>query len=381
MNNKLSNLNTVNVSTYISDIKPGTQQLNTKGSLIVCDNSEGNNNDISSYYGFYIDDVFIAGGYGFKSLQDYKDYLKKTDKIKDINDKVEELEEIISQQDFKFNFTYTGDSNIMSPEYNTYGFICSYKFFKLSYVNNSYTFNLSNNVNVNYVNNIDITPITEDLNYEDNNRFEYQITYNYIGNTHIKYNDDIKIYVNSQVINENPKTLYLDKPQNKYSENLSLSIKNKRGEEIYSYNIPEFAKWKGSLNFVPDRINLPINYGVKYGSSNYVNFRDTNFDWDNSDETKHAQIENLLELIEESKGTNKLKFEFEKEIPIVFNCGDSVLYDYIIMNQDYYIEFWFNGIKSYNWNKKKHGNDYIYQSPQQYSGEHTWVIKIYPTNN
>lgn len=384
MNNKLSRLNQVNVSTYLTDLKPGVGELNTQGALVVLDNSDSNiQNLISSYYGFFIDDVFIAGGYGFKSLQEYKDFTKKINEITYISSYTHDLGRKIDQQKFAFKFSYSGDSNIMSPEYNTYGFICSYKFFKVSYTNNSYTLNLSNQVNINYLNRIEVSPKTNtDLDFEDNSsngRFEYQVNLTYTnGSIKTNYNDNIKIYTNNELVTESGQIFYISRPANKYSADINIDIKNSRGELIYTYNMPNIAKWVGKLSYNPNKIsNNSTNYNI-WESSNYVNFRDTNFDWNNSDSLVAAQISTLLNLIDNSK-SKKYTFEFEKEIEIPFSAGDNPLYDYIITTKPYKIEFFFNGIQSYNWNMKKHGDDYIYQSPQKYIGKHTWVLKIYPT--
>ena len=385
MNNKLSRLNQVNVSTYLTDLKPGVGELNTQGALVVLDNTGDPNiqNLISSNYGFFIDDVFIAGGYGFKSLQEYKDFSKSVNKINDISAYTYYLANKIDQQEFTFDFTYSSDSNIMSPEYNAYGFICSYKFFKLSYTNNSYILNLSNQVNINYLNKIEIIPLTNtELDYEDNStngRFEYKVKLNYNnGSINTNYNNGIKIYSNNELITNSEQTLYITKPSGKYLADINIDIKNSKGESIYTYNIDNIAKWVGKLSYNPNKIsNNSTNYNI-WESSNYVNFRDSNFDWNNSDSLVAAQINTLLDLIDNSK-SKKYTFEFEKEIEIPFSAGDNPLYDYIVTTKPYKIEFFFNGIQSYNWNMKKHGDDYIYQSPQKYIGKHTWVLKIYPT--
>ena len=61
MNNKLSRLNQVNVSTYLTDLKPGVGELDTQGALVVLDNTGDPNiqNLISSDYGFFIDDASL----------------------------------------------------------------------------------------------------------------------------------------------------------------------------------------------------------------------------------------------------------------------------------------------------------------------------------
>ncbi len=385
MNNKLSRLNQVNVSTYLTDLKPGVGELDTQGALVVLDNTGDSNiqNLISSYYGFFIDDVFIAGGYGFKSLDEYKNFTKKINKIDDVSSYTYYLANKIDQQEFSFDFTYTGDSNIMSPEYNSYGFICSYKIFKVSYTDNSYILNLSNQVNINYLNKIEIEPLTiTDLDFEDtsiNSRFEYKVNLNYNnGSVKTNYNDGIKIYTNNELITESGQTFYISRPSGKYLADINIDIKNSRGETIYTYNIPNIAKWVGKLSYNPNKIlNNTTNYNV-WESSNYINFRDTNFDWNNSDVLVAAQIDTLLDLVDNCK-TTVYNFNFEEETEINFSAGDNPLYDYIVTSKPYKIEFFFNGIKSCNWNMKKHENDYIYQSPQKYIGKHTWVLKIYPT--
>ena len=385
MNNNLLRLNQVNVSTYLTDLKPGVGELNTQGALIVLDNTGDPNiqNLISSPYGFFIDDVFIAGGYGFSSLEEYKNFSKAINKISDISAYTYYLGNKIDQQEFTFKFTYSNDSNIMSPEYNTYGFICGYKFFKLSYTNNSYILNLSNQVNINYLNRIEINPITTtDLDFEDNSsngRFEYQVNLNYNnGSVDINYNNGIKIYTNNELVTESGQTFYITRPSGKYLADINIDIKNSRGDLIYTYNMPNIAKWVGKLSYNPNKIlNNSTNYNI-YEGSNYINFRDTSFDWNTSNTLVSGQLQTLLDLIDNCK-SKKYYFEFEKEIEILFSAGDNPLYDYIVINKPYKIEFSFNGIKSYNWNMKKHGEDYIYQSPQKYIGKHTWVLKIYPT--
>ena len=386
MNTTLSKLNNIPVSTYITNLDPINHKnlLNSYGSLIVADNSENNITNMSSYYGIYVDNVFVAGGYGFKTFEEYSKSLQDSEYLnKDIKKEIEDLKKRIGNEEFGFNSNIT-KSHIISAEYNTYGFICEYKWFQFQDIgNNTYTFNINNPSSVKKISNIYIRPTNEGHVEYDNDQapFNYSVTLEYDNlSDWPQYNADLSIYVNSEKINPiNPATTtvskVIQKENGKFYKDLTLEIKNKNNKIVYSYFIPKFAKWEGKFIAVPDASKgLDVS---KYDNTIYLNFRDTGFTWTPpaTDTTTLNQISNLDELF--SKYTEYRYFEFGEEFEVTFNSGTTPLYDYLIFDKIYQnIEFYFNGIKSNNWYMEIRNGKYIWQSPQPYLGQHTWKIKI-----
>ena len=383
MNSKLTRLDKIPVSSYITNIVPGNTGLDPNGSLVIFDTTGDPNlqNIISSDYGFFVDDTFIGGGYGFRTLDEYNTFKQKANLINDIPAQIEQLNRKIQDRDFSIRFV--DQNKMISPEYNTYGFVTSYQYFDIqSTGSNSYTLNLNIKDNFTYLTHINITNNSlTSPSFENNDTIPYTIEFmNNVKTSTYPYNEQLKIYCNDTFLDRSSNihtgTLTRD-TDTTYSKDLDIKIVNNENKVIYSYFIPNFGVWYGRYYAFP-RAEININYG-NYLLSNYLNFRDTEFSFTSSIPSIQDQISNLLSLVQ--VGTSSvLEFEFEKEFNVTFNSGDTPLYDYLVFNRQYGIDFYFNGMKSQNWKCQRKDSLYIWQSPQQYKGEHIWKIKIHPTS-
>lgn len=385
MNNSLQRLNNVPVSSYITSINPitGKSTLNPNGTMIIYDNTgENKSNIITSDYGFFVDDVFIAGGYGFPTVSSYTGVMNKLGRITYFDEKIPQLEQKID--DILFEFKWKDDNKLISPQYNTYGFVTSYQYFSLTYTGNSYLFSLNNQPNVTHISNISISKVNDIPDYEENDAvvLSYSLTH-YSAGVSLDYNNRCKINIGGENID---KTLQLgqikiQRQQGVSEKDIELVIKDNSNNILYSYIYPSLAKWYG--NVIPIPQDTSVDYS-SYSLSNYVNFRDTSFSWTADNDTQRDQLTSLKSLLGgQYQEHEPIKFEYNKKFNITFNSGETPLYDYILLNKQYNAQFWFNGLKADNWMRKQSEDRqyYIYQSPQQYIGEHTWTIQIDLGNN
>ena len=142
---------------------------------------------------------------------------------------------------------------------------------------------------------------------------------------------------------------------------------------VYSYTYPKLLKWKNYMQYSSSsNIN---NYNGDYTIVNEFNLTD-------SATPLTGEIGNAFSNIINIENFN-IYYSYDEDIELNFQ-NSTPLYDYIYLIEDVDVEFYFNGIRSNNWHggkieKSIDGTNqtfYIYQSPQKYIGEHTWVIKI-----
>jgi len=413
MNTHLQSLNNSYVFAYIINYRP-LQQLTDTGTMTIVDNSESTINLFPSEYGFFIDNIFIAGGYGFRTNEELRNTMSVISNFDNFKEELHNTLENLSSKKTLFSFKGTTISsingevqnqNILSPEYNTYNFITSYKYLKLTGENvedsMDYRYTLSMNLqeDIRYIDDISISNNNQDeadsIEINANNSVnidKFNIRLDILQNTSnniIKYNSDIKLYLYSK-IGENYKqqeieltntqntTKYIEfeKPENSFTDDLILELR-KPGENpgdeniIYSYSIPNLLKWEDKFVIFPTNDeNIDEMYNV-------YNFRDTNTDL--SDPECYNIYLTLISnnFVEEKyislNNNDIIELEFSSNTPS---------YDYIIFRNNYSnIEFYFNGLQSKNWEVKRIQRAdehyfYIWQSPQKYVGHHTWKIKI-----
>lgn len=422
MNSKFNNFTTVNqdaslnktkVTAYIADtVLNSNDTQDQKGKLVIVDNTDNRHpiSELLSEYGFYIDDVFIAGGYGFKSYEDanriltmvtgfddvYHDIVSNLNKL---NNKVFTVSsgEVTIDNSNEFNV----DSIYLDAKYNKYGYITSFKYLYVDTVETTSTPNIESpndedtikNIidykiyikeqsNIKQISNIVIEPINDYIEIDDINSatfgkfgIHYEIT---IANTNstieIPYNDNLKIYIKNgsetqiQEINIDDQVevvsgdISFDKPENNFNDDLEVYIVNVNGEIVYSEKFKELLQWKDKYSF-----------GTNTELNNY-NFRNNN-NLNNVQEIKDFITISFDATVSITINT----VDYNKETFVEFTSNEPS-YDYIIFRNSYDVEFYFNGIKSINWKEQtieiNNKNYYIWQSPQQYIGSHTWKIIV-----
>lgn len=420
------NKHNTNFSTYITDISPNL--ITTNGALTIIDNNYPNIIDglVPNTNNIFLDNIFIAGGYGFASIEDYKNasYLITTYN----NSYIYLLNEINKINNLKFNldYTYENTENILDKKYNKYGCITSYKYLSIyNSENNDNTYIISlNEKETRYIDNIDFKIIEneEDENniiFNDNNYVEigktttlcYLFTrYNNNGNIDELEKSSSDIYINDYKINlsedfydnENNLCLYnndliyksslrFDKYHN---ENINLVCK-RDSEIVYSYVFENFLKWRyTALPFNTKKLSILINNSFNENSNQlkdiYIfdryNFNDINFD-ENSTEMNYA-INTVFNFVDNNYDNMSIFLDDETDIEFLgdgYVYDDDIVYmhDYIVVrletNNYPYFDFYLNNILNNGWNDlliNYNNVQYkIFQSPQKYIGKHTWTIR------
>ena len=300
MNEKFNNFTTINndstisktyVTAYVSDkILTANDTPDKKGKLVIVDNTDENNPiiDLISKYGLFIDDIFIAGGYGFRTYEDAKNII---DSINGFNVVYENITNSINELNNKKFILEIGeqstDDTDLSPKYldiqkNKYGYITSYKYLDVEKVETTniisniddneitetitkYIISVKEKSDINYIKEIKITSDNDYVEIKENlstGDFNVNVTIdnNFLNNNHnIEYNDSLKVYLKSsknntiiipldidpetnEPINDINRTF--EKPELSYEDDLILYIKDSNDTIVYSETFKGFLKWK-----------------------------------------------------------------------------------------------------------------------------------------
>ena len=393
---------------YFSAYVANTIQNDTNGALTIINSDES-----ESRLELYIDNEFIASGFGFP---DKASYTTAITYIGDLGSKMESIDNIIATMENKIiknsSLEYTYESSIINAEYNEYGMPFSYSCLNLTYNDGedrvSYIIEKTKKTNHNYIKGIEVS-IDDETN-------DYYITDNIIANIKLSFNNSssegLEDYVlqcaycgntldkelSSLSINNATNTVQIkaDPVEESKKEDLTINILHKYNNSdngsdnnyvVYSYVYKDIFNWKDKLiyshNFTGNLLTYYSNVS-KYNLNDY-NIKIHEDDKTSPDERKSNELyNNFMKIINYSEKYDF--YEFDKEIKLEYNNGQ-LLYDYIIADKQLNINFYFNGIKPNNWVNKEinfstDGENsqnltyYIYQSPQRYIGEHTWTIKI-----
>lgn len=388
---------------YFSAYVTNTVQNDTNGALTIINGDES-----ESRLELYIDNEFIASGFGFPDKSSYTTALAYINNlganVEDINNKIDPFQESIEKM-MNSSLEYTYQDNIINAEYNNYGMILSYNYFELSYnkSNNvvSYTLQNTKKTNHNYIKDIKVKLSRENTEYYKTDNIpidvtiifnnstkegleNYQIKYSYCGTNIINNLDEYTIsnneYSNSLLGINNDETIR--------KEDLTISLLHKYKDSItdnnyytiYSYIYKDIFNWKNKLSYSynADKVNV----SAYYLAVNNYDLNDYNISIENNAENNNLLYNNFKGIIDNSDFDTF--YEYDKEIYLSFD-NKQLLYDYIIIDSNVKIDFYFNGINPNPWIMKKvtitkenepEKNYYIYQSPQRYIGKHTWTIKI-----
>ena len=438
MRDFLANKHNVAVSAYITDKIPSAIQTN--GALTIIDNTDPNNGNITGLvpntHNIFLDNTFLAAGYGFSSYnQSYiASYIVNTNEGA-IYWLVNEIDKIHNQE-FNLKYSYANSENKIDKVYNSYGWLKEYK--KIDVINssedNTSTIKLST-VKTNYINDIQLKIIggknlygespttgivTRDLNY---NYFDIgdtaQIEIDFIKGGNEGGGDDSfketapSIYLSGEEGNitleytnsdNNISYFYIGRnygpnqsAPNTYGsryDNKDISIICKRHDDIvYSYTFIKALKWRHkilpfnteliSLFDYSDTITGNSNISLIYALDNsiFTNSLVINanqLDWYSNLSIFNSFIKNNI--------NDAMFLDDETNIEysgLGYKYNNIIYYahDYFIIESGIdHLDFYFNGIKTNNWNyiefTDNDGKSYrLYQSAQRYVGKHTWTIK------
>lgn len=415
--------NNVNVSAYITDLNPS--QITTNGALTIIDNSDPSNNIVGlppNSYSLFLDNLFLASGYGFSSYTEYNKASYIVSTYSGVYSYI--INELNKLNNNSIVLKYSYSDNKIDKDYTTYGWLKRYKTLDINRLSNtSYEFKLTNHDNIGYINNIQL------YSYVNNQKIE----------NYVNVGDTVQIYLNLYKLPKNTskdsdiayyapdvifngETINFKDSNDPYSINSSITnndsyccitrsidninnnniIYNKdfelvcsiNNDVVYKYIFKDAIKWRYKiLPFNTKILNLlHINFSNLLKTLDAYKFSDINFNSSNI----NSELKSLMDSIMNSN-TNLLDIS-DMMIFLDDNCNiefegnmyqnDDVYspsYDYFIIETGTYniynFDFYLNNIKNNNWNyiifnyDGNNKNYRLYQSPQKYIGKHIWKIK------
>ena len=415
--------NNVNVSAYITDLNPS--QITTNGALTIIDNSDPSNNIVGlppNSYSLFLDNLFLASGYGFSSYLEYNKASYIVSTYSGVYSYI--INELDKLNNNSIVLKYSYSDNKIDKDYTTYGWLKRYKTLDINRLSNtSYEFKLTNHDNLGFINNIQLYSYVNNQKIEDyvnvgdtvqiylnlyksvkNNSKDSDIAYyapdiTFNGET-INFKDSNDPYsINSSITNNDSYcciTRSIDNSNNNnniiYNKDFELvcSINN---DVVYHHIFKNAIKWRYKiLPFNTNILNLlhmngNINFSNLLKTLDTYKFSDTNFNSSNINSGLISLMDNIINNDNLTDISDKMIFldddchiEFEGNM---YHNDDiySPSYDYFIIESGTYnFDFYFNDIKNNNWNYIifSYNNKYyrLYQSPQKYIGKHIWKIKF-----
>lgn len=388
MNKDLERLKGIPFQSYIGDNFPLYSET-SYGQFIIVDNtgSENINGLTPNTYSVFIDNIHVASGYGFSSAEDLANNISR---LEQCEENINNLLEITDNTDDIFNNLFDLRINARPNDnhfstYNSYGFETSYTYFSITTIEESKKYNLNiNKYNLNYINPIEIEYVKDDnenditIVYKDD-LFPLNIKLtssspenaNLLKNKYdVKLNNEtiIENYLNEIDIDNNNFKKYLIGFNNVYEKDLVVEYifdRNNLNTLLSSYTIPNLLQWgEIVVNYPTD--NLIDTIGV-FG--------------EDYEEGEDAVYSNIGMKLTNDINLGGYKTQNNYIIPgklytLTFSSGENFIYDYVITTSTLDIEFYYNGIKSNNWNRFNHDDCTIWRSPQKYLGSHEWQIKI-----
>ena len=162
MKNFLALKDQIPFSAYITDKQPSA--ITTNGALTIIDNStrsENIDNLVPYSYCIFLDQQFLASGYGFYSYEQYHDAAYIVNSYNGVYTYIMNELDILHHKRFKLEYTYETSENKIDKVYNTYGWLKEYKEIKISQDEtdeNTYIFKL-NTVHKSYIGDITMSII------------------------------------------------------------------------------------------------------------------------------------------------------------------------------------------------------------------------------
>lgn len=400
MNDYLSTLSNAYFSSYVSNVIPGTidNDVKTFGALTIVDNTAENILSlIPGSLNVFVDDVFIASGYGFTNLRDYNttSYLISTynDVYNDIINRIEEVD----NKSFSLEYSYQDYTNRFDTEYNGYGFLTSYKYLKLSYDSEYNSYNISAEMinDLGFIKNINVSKNSANPEFAEYTRdvqdnFNVDVSLN-IYKQEIYNWDSASIKLNDTYMPRaaTTHTFSFIKPNGKYDDDLKVECYVDDTLK-FSYVYSDYLKWRDKFGYFPVTSDTTSADNNKFKNSSYLNFRDTTLNFENDQNSQDIKngITALDAIVRRISTRGESFFEpYPTDNVITFNYGSDPMYDFLVFTTNYQnVEFYYNGIRSNNWKCKERtvlddnnnviGTVYIWQSPQRYVGEHSWTVRV-----
>ena len=401
MNNDLKRINGYLFQSYVGDNFPLYSET-SYGHFVIVDNTGPINIQglIPNTYNVFVDHIHIASGYGFGTVDDFNNEMKRiTYAYNGVIDLYEYNKNNENTTLFNLQMVDNGRNNHFAS-YNAYGFETSYRMISVNQtVSEDYKYNYELKVNkydLNYINPIEVKFVqdsTEDITsvYKTEDfPLNIKITTN--------VSDDNDEVFNSLVVHESIKingkqlgnsdisvgggfnTYFFDfnTNTNKYVEDLKVEYLY-YNNVLSTYIIPGILKWTEKMFIYP----------TLYAMNKVIIYND------DPEDIEHFIGQNIAKLYNDSSSNpdlinnSTLYINPNELISVDFNSGSNFLYDYIVILEDFIPEFYYNGIKSENWqiitqsikdyNESEKTNN-IWRSPQKYSGLHTWQIQLKPRN-
>ena len=143
MKNFLANKHNIAVSAYITDKNPSS--ITTNGALTIIDNSDPDQHIeglVPNSYSIFLDNLFLASGYGFSSYNQFSDATYITNTYEGVISYIENEIDELRQKTFNLEYSYS--ENKIDKIYNTYGWLKEYKEINIDRTN-TYTYTISLN--------------------------------------------------------------------------------------------------------------------------------------------------------------------------------------------------------------------------------------------
>lgn len=401
--------NNVAVSAYITDLNPS--QITTNGALTIIDNSDPSNNIVGlppNTYSLFLDNLFLASGYGFSSYNEYNKASYIVSTYSGVYSYIINELDKLNNDSIVIKYSYT--DNKIDKDYTTYGWLKRYKTLDITKLSNtSYEFKLTNHDNLGFINDIQLYSYSNGKQIENyaNVGDTVQIYLNLYKSTRTRQKDnDIIAYAPN--IKFNGETIDLSDVSNVTNadsyfyitrtvdniDNTNNIIYNKdfelvcsrNNEIVYHHIFKNAIKWRYKiLPFNTSVLNLlfttgNVNYSDLLKSLDSYKLSDINFNIMYINDGLNSLMNNIDEFEDKMIYIDDdCNIEFEG---YMYRNGDlySSSYDYFIIEAGIYdFDFYFNDIKNNNWNYitfTHNDKSYrLYQSPQKYIGKHIWKIK------
>lgn len=401
--------NNVAVSAYITDLNPS--QITTNGALTIIDNSDPSNNIVGlppNTYSLFLDNLFLASGYGFSSYNEYNKASYVVSTYSGVYSYIINELDKLNNNSIVIKYSYT--DNKIDKDYTTYGWLKRYKTLDITKLSNtSYEFKLTNHDNLGFINDIQLYSYSNGKQIENyaNVGDTVQIYLNLYKSTRTRQKDnDIIAYAPN--IKFNGETIDLSDVSNVTNadsyfyitrtvdniDNTNNTIYNKdfelvcsrNNEIVYQHTFKNAIKWRYKiLPFNTSVLNLlftsgNVNYSDLLKSLDSYKLSDINFNIMYITDGLNSLMNNMNEFADKMVYIDDdCNIEFEG---YMYRNGDlyDSSYDYFIIEAGIYdFDFYFNDIKNNNWNYITFGHNdksyRLYQSPQKYIGKHIWKIK------
>lgn len=409
MNDELKRVNGQLFQSYVGDNFPLYSDT-SYGHFVIVDNTGPINIQglLPNTYNVFVDHIHIASGYGFSTVEDFNEEIKRiTYAYNGVIDLYEYNKNNENTSLFNLKLVDNYGNNHFSS-YNAYGFETSYRSITVNHVfSEDYKYSYEIRVNkydLNYINPVDIEYKKDDNDIEITSVYKTEsFPINIKISKNVGDDEGFNALISHESVQINGKNLadpavpssnglrpvgsptgdfntyifQFNVDTNEYVQDLKIDYLFDN-EIVSSYVVPNLLKWTEKMfiyptNYAIDTAGLILDDNSEDNSTFIGNKMSNLYGSSISNDDKELLNSNTL-------------FVFPNEmIDVEFSSGSNFLYDFIVILEEFKPEFYYNGIKSENWQiiaqdipdryegSKKNN---IWRSPQKYSGLHTWQIKL-----